>query len=357
MKPSQLLKSEIERGKRGENRGISMGLPGLDTLIGGIPNRGRYDVVFADEGCGKTAFVDHAYVLYPMLYGNTDFNYKVIYYSLEISYLNKIAKWLAWMQFKEQKFVTSVTELLSKGKHTIKPESEKFVEEVADSLDKLLENKITLYAKSKTPTEMNDDIKSFMREFGQLRTDFLGNSIYTPNDEKLIVTVIIDTASDLELQKIGDVTDERVTLNYLSKIIKNEWRNVYGINTVLVMHTNRNSVNIGKGKYDDVFPKKSDAAISSLPIKNADTAIALFNPLEHATPSNGMFQFMDYEIPLLNEMFRAYGLLKNRDGPAPRRGGFVMVPSMGFFRELPPAPMLSKKNYEELRLHKKLTLK
>ena len=48
--------NEVDRGLKGLNKGLPMGLERLESIIGGI-QRKRYDLVFAESGVGKSSFV------------------------------------------------------------------------------------------------------------------------------------------------------------------------------------------------------------------------------------------------------------------------------------------------------------
>ena len=63
--------NKVNRGIKGLNKGLPMGFPKLEGYIAGI-QRGRYDVVFAESGVGKSSFVWHAYVMSPYIHAKTN---------------------------------------------------------------------------------------------------------------------------------------------------------------------------------------------------------------------------------------------------------------------------------------------
>lgn len=89
------LEAQINLGMQGRNRGLPMGFKKLSKYISNI-QPGRYDLIGGATGTGKTALVDSAYMYNPIKYitaeKETDFSIKILYYSIEITPLQKIAK-------------------------------------------------------------------------------------------------------------------------------------------------------------------------------------------------------------------------------------------------------------------------
>lgn len=64
MEDLNLLWHLIEQGRKGENKGLSVGLPKLDKIIGGI-QPSRYYCISGASSAGKTALV--LYFIYRLL--------------------------------------------------------------------------------------------------------------------------------------------------------------------------------------------------------------------------------------------------------------------------------------------------
>lgn len=71
----------IEKGKRGENKGLGFGMPKLSKLLGGI-QLNRYYLLSGSTGSGKTGLI--LYILYRLLKDYPDELIYIIYFSLEI---------------------------------------------------------------------------------------------------------------------------------------------------------------------------------------------------------------------------------------------------------------------------------
>ena len=107
----QLAIEEIDRGQRGENKGLPMGLP---KLVEYVPNlqKNTYYLVGGNTGAGKSAFVDEAFIFAPFEYllesGDVEDiikHFEVIYYSFEINKVSKILKAIARRIYKKIMFV------------------------------------------------------------------------------------------------------------------------------------------------------------------------------------------------------------------------------------------------------------
>ena len=113
---------EIDRGRLGLNTGLSTGIVPLDKTIGGIQKK-TYNLVFAAEGVGKSVFVMHTHILYPiiqhyyMLEKDPEYktDLKIRFYSLEVDRVNILGKMLCWLIYKDTGDLLSMNYLFSKN--------------------------------------------------------------------------------------------------------------------------------------------------------------------------------------------------------------------------------------------------
>lgn len=98
----------IDRGRKGENIGVSTGLPKLDKLIGGI-QPGRYYLISSATSGGKTSLA--LFLIYNML-RTTEDNYH-IYYSLEIGTEVLLSKLMALYCAEEFGVYLTINDILS----------------------------------------------------------------------------------------------------------------------------------------------------------------------------------------------------------------------------------------------------
>ena len=109
------LVHQITLGRSGKNWGLSMGMPKLESIIDGV-TKGTYTLLFSGTGSGKTSLALYSYIYRPLVEHLHDDNFKVTYYSLEMSSELLFAKLLCMHIFEEYGVELSTKELLSKEK-------------------------------------------------------------------------------------------------------------------------------------------------------------------------------------------------------------------------------------------------
>lgn len=87
----------VDRGRAGLNQSISNGMPVLSKYIYGT-QRGRYYLIGADSGVGKTTLTDFMYVY--NLYKSCEalsIPFEILYFSFEIAVVAKKARWISML--------------------------------------------------------------------------------------------------------------------------------------------------------------------------------------------------------------------------------------------------------------------
>ena len=105
----------IERGRRGDNQGLSLGLPKLEQIIDGLTQE-TYYLVAAGTGNGKTSLVLHSFIYKALLDTSQDRDLQFIIFSLEMSAEQLLAKLLSIHIYETYGKQISFKELLSRGK-------------------------------------------------------------------------------------------------------------------------------------------------------------------------------------------------------------------------------------------------
>ena len=113
MNPSSYdeLFSMIDKGREGQNIGLSTGLPKLDKIIGGI-QPSRYYLCAAASSVGKTSLM--LFVMYNLLKQESDEEpIYLVYFSLEIGADVLLAKLLALYCAEEYGIYLSINDIFS----------------------------------------------------------------------------------------------------------------------------------------------------------------------------------------------------------------------------------------------------
>lgn len=195
------LKSRIDDGRAGRNRGFSTGSKKLDSIIQGVQG-GTYTLIGGNTGTGKTAFADCCFVLLPYLEmisnPELDLVLRVFYKSFEIEKVRKIAKWCCLLLFLKYNIIVDINHVLSINKNRISDDIYTKIMGMLDFLDKMMDF-VHIQDVSTNPTGIYMDTKKYMDANGETKEErklVRGQEIvfhkYIPNNTNEIVEVITD---------------------------------------------------------------------------------------------------------------------------------------------------------------------
>ena len=305
------LVHQITLGRSGKNWGLSMGMPKLESIIDGV-TKGTYTLLFSGTGSGKTSLALYSYIYRPLVEHLHDDNFKVTYYSLEMS-------------SEEYGVQLSTTELLSKEKgYTL---SEEHYNLVLASLPWLhdVEKVITVHDKA-----LNAEIlySSLMKEL-EGRGKFIETetrTIYEPDNEDLIHLVVIDHLSLVRKSQGRSLKEEMDLISsYLVTL-----RNRCGISPLVIMQANRDSTSMDRKKAGFDNMQISDIKDSGSPAQDSEIIISIFNPFRER-----LNKYKGYDIKTLQSRFRSITVLKNRYGESDIEVGTPFYGKCGLWKELP----------------------
>lgn len=318
------LLKQIEEGRSGKNIGFSMGLPKFETIVDGV-TQSTYTLVFSPSGTGKTSFTLFAYVYKPLMDHLYDDNFKISYYSLEMSAELLFVKLLSLYIFETYGIELSAKELLSRQKGFIL--SDEYYQIVLESMSwlKLIESKITIYDKACNAKSLYTTLLKELTNSGKFEeTD--KRKIYIPNNPSLVHLVIID---HLSLVRPSDGRSLKEEMDLISSYLVT-LRNMCKVSPLVIMQANRDSGGMERRKQGLNNMRLNDTKDSGGPVQDAEIVISLFSPhREHLATYN------KYDIKILQHNFRAATILKNRYGEADVEVGLNFFGKCGYFHELP----------------------
>lgn len=328
---------KIEDGRDGKNVGLPMGFDRLSDHICNI-QQGRYDLIGGATGTGKTALVDDAYVFNPIEYlrthPDTDYRFKVIYYSMEISPERKLAKLICRRIWEEHKILVTPKQLYSQGLRS----------HISDEVYKLLTSYHSYYVQildqyvhfrtGANPDFVYKDLMTYVEQNGRVIRDEKGTVLdYVPNDPRLITLVVFDHISLLDKGKKD--ASKKEAIDRLSKYLV-FFRNNFKLSPVVVSQFNRSIEGMDRRREGVFDPQLSDFKDTGSTQEDADTVISLYNPMRY-----GLEQHNGYNTARLSRYYRSVEILKNRDGEDNLTIGMYFLGEVGLFRELPPAEKLA----------------
>lgn len=320
------LVHQITLGREGRNWGYSTGLDKLDGVTGGL-TKGTYTVLFSGSGSGKTSAALYCFVYRPLMEHLDDDNFKIMYYSLEMSSDLIFAKLLSMYIFEKHGVELSVTELLSRKKgYILSEENYEIVKECLPWLHKV-EDILTVYDKTLNAEVLYTTMMKSLEGLGKFE-ETENRKIYTPNNDRLIYLVVIDHIA-LVRRSHGRTLKEEIDLTstYLLTL-----RNMCGISPLVLMQANRDATSVDRRKLgpDGMNFQLSDTKDSGGPVQDGEIVLSIFNPFRERLNS-----YRGYDIKKLAGRFRSITVLKNRYGEADIEVGCNFFGKCGLWHELP----------------------
>lgn len=317
----------IDKGRKGDNVGLSMGMPKLEELIDGVTPE-TYYLVAGSTGSAKTSFVLYSFIYKPLLANIDNNNYYSIIYSLEMTEEQLLAKLLSFYVFEQYGIEIPFKLMFSRGKDSILDDDlYKIICKCKSFLEKI-ESRLIIFDGGINADSMKISLeKTLITRFGKVE-----NGRYILNNPNIVITVVLDHIG-LIRNINGRSKKEEIDLasSYLVY-----FRNIFKISPVVVSQVNRNSSNIERRKASQQELQLDDLKNSGNPSEDANVVLALFYPFREK-----MSSYRNYDIKILQDRFRGIVLLKNRFGAADASIGTTFYGASGVFKELPRASSIN----------------
>ncbi len=234
----------IEQGRLGKNIGLPTGLPKLDSYTGGTL-RSTYYLYFGLSGSGKSSIVLYSHIYRP-LKDNSDMNFKLIYYSLEMSAEVLLAKLLCLYIYEEYNIVLTFMDLLSK-QTILDDDIHEYVIKSKEWLTDVVNNHLIIYDKSLSAESFYASMIENLKKWGSFKEIDNGKrTTYVPYDPTQTVACIIDhyglvrsIKGRSKKQEIDELSSWAVSL-----------REKCGISIFAIMQENRNSSSTDRRKME-----------------------------------------------------------------------------------------------------------
>ena len=321
---SESLYNQIEVGRKGRNWGYSLGLPKLEGIIDGV-TKNTYTLIMSPSGVGKTSLALFSFIYKPLCEHLDDNNFKITYFSLEISAELLFAKLLSLHIFDTYGVELSTKELLSRKKdYKLSEEHYKLVQESMPWLKKV-ESVISVYDKGLNAKTLYTLLMKELEHEGTFK-ETEGRKLYKSNNEDLIHLVVID---HLSLCRPSEGRSLKEAMDLISSYLVTI-RNMCKISPLVIMQVNRNSTSMDRRKEGMSNITLNDAKDSGSPIQDSEIVISLFSPHREKLST-----YRGYDIKQLQHNFRSITCLKNRYGESDVEIGCAFYGKIGYFAELP----------------------
>lgn len=337
------------RAKAGLNVGMDNGLGGINKYVHGI-HPGRYYLIGADSGVGKTTFADFAFVLNAVETAKkTGRKLHIFYYSFEISKVEKMAKWVAAYVFRKNNIRLSSEYIMGRiASMQVSVEHDKMIMEAWNYVEEEIMPYIIFIEDPVHPTYIFQTlIDNHFDKIGYVTRDAVteqqkqdgkkGRIIgyrKRPGHEEDMTLILVDHVA-LTASEKGLNTKE--TIDRLSSYMV-QMRNLFGAVVVMIQQFNsdlqtfnRNMQLKSKGA-SIILPQKLDFGDSKYTYRDADVVIGLVSPYQFS-----LEDFFGVDISFFKNYYIAAVLMKNRYGPANKMISYLMDPYAGSFEYIAEA--------------------
>lgn len=317
---------QIDAGRKGDNWGLPMGLPKLEYYIDGV-SRSTYTLLFSGSGVGKTSLALYSYIYRPLMDNLDNDNFRIIYYSLEMSRSILFLKLLTMYIQEKYGIEISTKEILSKRRgETLSDEHYKIILECRGWLEKV-ESKMNVYDRSLNAILLKNHLNKDMEKNGTfVKTDTTIS--YDAKNKKQVVLVVIDHMSLLRTSEGRSLKQE---IDLASSFLVT-YRNICGISPLVIMQTNRESSSMDRRNGGFQEPQRSDIKDSGAPEQDAEVILSIYDPIRDKLGTH-----RKYDVKQMEKHYRSIILLKNRYDSGDIAIGCAFYGKCGIWKELPRA--------------------
>jgi hypothetical protein len=162
---------QVNAGIAGHNQGLDNGLTKINDYIYGT-QKGRYYLLGAESGVGKTTIGDFMYVLSAWRAAKrVGKPFKIFYFSFEIGVADKMARWASQIIFLNKGKRLPSDYILGRIKgHPLSKEDQVLVREANAEIELMLKD-IVLIERTLTPTEVYEAMIAFYEKNGTVTRD------------------------------------------------------------------------------------------------------------------------------------------------------------------------------------------
>ena len=326
MSISESVIKAIDKGRSGENKGLGMGMPKLESVVDGVIP-GTYTIIAGGTSTGKTSLALYSYIYKPIMENIDNEDFHIIYFSLEMKAEALFTKLLSIYIYETFGRELSYKELLSRGRdHKLSDEDYELVLQSKPWLDRI-EQIIRVYDKKLTADIMYAEITERLKLFGEF-VETENRKLYVPNKKNQIILVVIDHLGLIRSTK-GRSKKEEMDLasSYLVSL-----RNRCDISPLVLMQFNRSSSSVERRKNSWSEPELQDLKDTSNASEDADVVICIYHPYREKVNN-----YRGYKVSELQNNFRGLVIRKNRYGDNDLAICSGFYGKTGIWKELPKA--------------------
>lgn len=332
----------VERGLKGLNKGLSIGLPRLEAYMDGI-QRQTYSIIAGGTGSGKTTLALYSYVYRPIMDHFGDMKFRVVYLSMEMTAEILLAKILSLYIFESYGIELSYKQIMSR-QDILSDEHFELIKSCLPWLHEF-EKQLIIHDNAMSSSGLYSKLTKYAEENGWFEKTETSD-IYHPTVEDELVVIVVDHLGLLNLLQ-GQTKKDAMDLS--SKFLM-RFRNTCGYSPVVLLQINRGASSMDRAKEKRQEIELSDIKDTGGPSEDAEVILAIFHPYREKLASHKGFN-----IKTLQDKYRAIQILKSRLGEADKSIGVNFFGSIGYWKELPKPDEIADLSPEEMEQYLYLT--
>ncbi len=318
----QSLRYLVNRGRKGLNKGLSMGLPRLEAIMDGI-QRQTYTIITGGTGSGKTTLALYSYVYRLIMDHLGDPKYRVVYFSLEMTAEILLAKLMCLHIYETYGVELTYKDIMSR-QDILSDEMYELVESCYPWLEQFSEH-LEIHDKGTTA----NGIYNILHRYAEANGTFIENEqskTYTPTIENELVMVVVD---HLGLLNLMQGQNKKEAMDLASKFLM-RFRNLCAYSPLVLLQLNRTQSSMARRDKGLQEIELSDIKDTGGPSEDAEVILAIYHPWREKVSN-----YKNWNIKILQDKFRAIQILKSRLGEADKSIPINFFGSIGYWKELP----------------------
>ncbi len=340
------LREKLRRGRQGYNEGLLTGVPTVDKYTNGL-NAGRYILVGAESGVGKSTFVDAlmlSAIEQAMALGRKDVLF--VYWSMEMSKEMKLLTWAQWLAAKRFGVLFTPDYAMNRvpGNRTTSGMDD-VIDECLTILEKEYMPYIILYDFSVTPGQLlsqvikiheNPELGLILREPGKEGKP--GRISGYARSEAWKSGIIIGIIDHLALGTPDKGEDNKRMMDKMSRymvitrnLLDMSWIAIQQFNTEMSAANRSNKLGIAKAEAI-IAPQRLDFGDTKYTYRDAEVVIGLVSPNQF-----GLKKYMGMDVGYLRDFLVVPHIMKNRYGPSNKILPQFMDPLRRTFTPITPS--------------------
>lgn len=339
----------IELGRTNTVLSIPTRIDKLDDFIYGT-RQGCYYLYGGETGTGKTTLAREIhmhtpYEFFKSIGDESKLDVHFVDFSLEISAEMNMGAAIVRKIYQDYGTVLPAEQIFRWNKKKYGPLSNEAMNLIHsyDEHFQDFERKLTVVDEETTPTLFHDVLMEVAKKHGKFSKEGRWVSdcgVYTPNNPRLYVIVIIDTVNLADVEPGNEYV--KASIDRISRLCV--WfRNKCNFTPIVIQQFNAEISAVDRSRYGITTPLLRDFEDSKRTTKDANIVLGLYDPQRHMKDENTMFR--GYDIMQLKSWFRSLHLLKNRNGQPNKIVPLKFAGATGTFTQLPEAEEMGPEQY------------